>query len=127
MRKEARIALGLAVVALFVLVLLSGAFAQKKAPESVMLKLEGAKFPPVSFSHPLHTEKAKVECVECHHKDKNPKEPGGCAACHDLKEVKNGAIPLKDAYHKNCIECHKQSSAKGVTAPTKCNDCHKKQ
>ncbi len=37
------------------------------------------------------------------------------------------AIPIKDAYHKNCIECHKQSSAKGVKAPTKCNDCHKKQ
>jgi hypothetical protein len=43
MKKEVRIALGLAVVVVFVLVLLTGAFAQKKAPESMMLKLEGAK------------------------------------------------------------------------------------
>lgn len=127
MKKITKISLGLAILALFVLVLLPGAFAQKKAPESMMLKLEGAKLPPVPFSHPLHTEKAKIECVECHHKDKNPKEPGGCMPCHDLKNVKNGAIPIKDAYHKNCIDCHKESSAKGVKAPTVCNDCHKKQ
>jgi hypothetical protein len=127
MKKHVRIALGMTVVVVFVLLLLTGASAQKKAPESMMLKLEGAKFPPVPFSHPLHTEKAKIDCVECHHKDKNPKEPGGCMPCHDLKDVKNGAMPIKDAYHKNCIECHKESSAKGVKAPTKCNDCHRKQ
>lgn len=127
MKNITKISLGLAMLALFVLVLLPGALAQKKTPESMMLKLEGAKLPPVPFSHPLHTEKAKIECVECHHKDKNPREPGGCMPCHDLKNVKNGAIPIKDAYHKNCIDCHKESSAKGVKAPTACNDCHKKQ
>jgi hypothetical protein len=127
MKNITKISLGLAMLALFVLVLLPGALAQKKTPESMMLKLEGAKLPPVPFSHPLHTEKAKIECVECHHKDKNPREPGGCMPCHDLKNVKSGAIPIKDAYHKNCIDCHKESSAKGVKAPTACNDCHKKQ
>lgn len=127
MKSGINIVLGPAMFVLFVLLVLPGAFAQKKAPESVMLKLEGAKFPPVSFSHPQHTEKAKIGCAECHHKDKNPAEPGGCMPCHDLKDVKNGAPPMKDAYHKNCIECHKQSLAKGVKSPTKCNDCHKKQ
>ncbi|MDD3844741.1 MAG: cytochrome c3 family protein [Syntrophorhabdaceae bacterium] len=127
MKKEATIALVLAVVGLFALVLLPSAFAQKKAPESMMLKLEGGKFPPVPFSHPAHTDKAKVDCVACHHKDKNPKEPDGCMPCHDRKDPKNGALPIKDAYHKNCTGCHKESSAKGVAAPTKCNDCHKKQ
>ena len=92
-----------------------------------MLKLDGAKFPPVPFTHSVHTEKAKADCVVCHHKDKDPKEPGGCMPCHDRNEVKNGAPPIKDAYHKNCIDCHKESVAKKVNAPTKCNECHKKQ
>ena len=127
MQKTAKIAIGLAAVTLFLILFLQGAMAQKKAPESMMLKLEGAKMAPVPFSHPIHTEKAKTECVSCHHKDKDPKQPGGCVPCHDIKEVKNGAPPAKDAYHKNCINCHKEASAKGSTAPVKCNDCHKKQ
>jgi len=57
MKKEVKIALGLAIMFLFVLVLLPGAFAQKKAPESMMLKLEGAKFPPRPFfSSPAYRE-----------------------------------------------------------------------
>ena len=127
MIKKAKIAIMLVVAVFFMIVLFQGAFAQKKAPESMMLKLEGGKFPPVSFSHPIHTEKAKVDCVVCHHKDKDPKQPEKCMPCHDIKDVKNGAIPMKDAYHKNCITCHKEASAKGVSAPAKCNDCHKKQ
>lgn len=127
MKKRTKVFIGLAMAAVFMVVMLQGAFAQKKAPESMMLKLEGSKLPPVPFSHPVHTEKAKTDCVVCHHKDKDPKQPGGCMPCHDLKEIKNGAVPIKDAYHKNCITCHKEASAKGANAPTKCNDCHKKQ
>jgi len=107
--------------------LLQGAFAQKKAPGSMMLKREGGKFGPVPFSHPIHTEKAKVDCATCHHKDKDPRQPQGCMPCHDIKDVKNGTIPIKDAYHKSCITCHRGASEKGANAPTKCNDCHKKQ
>lgn len=127
MKKKAKIAIVLAVAAFFMIVLLQGASAQKKAPKSMILKLEGGKFPPVSFSHPVHTEKAGMDCVVCHHKDKEPKQPGSCMPCHDIKNVKNGAIPIKDAYHKKCIACHREASAKGVSAPAKCNDCHKKQ
>ena len=111
----------------FIAILFQVVFAQKQPPESVTLKLEGAKFPAVTFSHSVHIDKAKADCVVCHHKDKNPKEPGGCMPCHDRNEVKNGAPPIKDAYHKNCIDCHKESVAKNVAAPTKCNECHKKQ
>ena len=118
---------GLAVIVVFVAILFQVAYAQKKPPEPLMLKLDGAKFPAVPFSHSLHTEKAKADCVVCHHKDKNPKEPGGCMPCHDRNEVKDGAPPIKDAYHKNCIDCHKEFVAKKVNAPTKCNECHKKQ
>ena len=101
--------------------------AQKTAPDTITLQSEGGKFGPVPFPHKTHVEKEKIDCSKCHHKDKNPKEPGGCMPCHDRNEVKNGAPPIKDAYHKNCIDCHKQSVEKKVSAPTKCNECHKKQ
>ncbi|MCK9226185.1 MAG: cytochrome c3 family protein [Syntrophorhabdaceae bacterium] len=127
MNKKFKIFVGTAMIIFFVAILFQLVYAQKKAPEPLMLKLEGVKFPPVTFSHSVHTDKAKVDCVACHHKDKNPKEPGGCMPCHDRNEVKNGAPPIKDAYHKNCIDCHKESVVKNVSAPTKCNDCHKKQ
>ncbi|MDD5243523.1 MAG: cytochrome c3 family protein [Syntrophorhabdaceae bacterium] len=113
-------------VILFVVMTICVAGAQKKAPDVISLQLEGAKFPPVPFSHTAHVEKAGVDCVACHHKDKNPKEPDKCAQCHLLKEVKENAPPAKDAFHKNCQTCHKESAAKGINAPTKCAECHKK-
>ena len=126
MNKKFMALAGIAIIVVFVAILFQAAYAQKKPAEPLMLKLDEAKFPPVPFSHSLHTEKAKVDCAVCHHKDKNPKEPGGCMPCHDRNEVKNGAPPIKDAYHKNCIDCHKESVARKVNAPTKCNECHKK-
>ncbi len=127
MNARFRIIAGAAIAVFIVAILFQVGYAQKKCPESLTLKLEGAKLPPVAFTHSVHTEKAKVDCAICHHKDKNPREPGGCMPCHDRNDVKNGAPPVKDAYHKNCIDCHKESVAKKVSAPTKCNDCHKKQ
>lgn len=108
----------------FAFSLYTTAGAQLKAPESMVIKLDGAKLPPVSFSHKTHVEKNKLECVACHHKD--PKEPQGCAKCHLVAEVKDKAPIAKDAFHKQCQACHKDSSAKGVKAPTACNECHKK-
>ncbi len=106
--------------------MVSAASAQKAAPESVTIKLEGAKMAPVKFSHPTHVDKAKVECVVCHHKDKDPKQPEACVTCHLAKEVKDNAPVARDAFHKKCQTCHKDMAAKGKAAPTKCNECHKK-
>lgn len=125
MRKK-RVVFALFVVLFAFLIMLGVGFAQKKAPEPTSIKLEGGKLGPVSFSHITHTEKVKIECVACHHKDKDPKEPEACVKCHLLKEVKDNAPPAKDAFHKNCVTCHKESTDKGKAAPTKCNDCHKK-
>lgn len=116
-----------AVFFLFTAFFLAGfALADKQPPEPHVIKVEGAKLPPVNFSHKTHIEKAKLECAKCHHKDTNPKEPEGCTKCHPVSGAKNNAPIAKDAFHKMCIDCHKDSSAKGVKAPTACNDCHKK-
>jgi hypothetical protein len=102
------------------------AVAEKKLPEVISITLEGARLPPVAFSHTKHIEKAKIDCIVCHHKDKDPKEPEGCVKCHLLKEAKDNAPVAKDAFHKKCLTCHKDVLAKGINAPTKCNECHKK-
>jgi hypothetical protein len=98
--------------------------AEKKMPDKVTLKLEG-KMPPVIFSHATHAEKAKINCTVCHHKDKDPKEARACRTCHQITAVKDNAPPAKDVFHQKCQTCHKESTEKGVTAPTKCTECHK--
>lgn len=100
--------------------------AEKKMPDTVTLKLEGAKLAPVTFSHITHTQKVKINCAVCHHKDKDPKEAQPCRTCHQVDGIKDNAPIIKDAFHKQCQTCHKESVAKGVKAPTKCAECHKK-
>jgi hypothetical protein len=124
MRKGLLLLLALFSIIFFVVSLYAIADAQQKAPEPTVIKLDGAKLPPISFSHKIHVEKNKLECVACHHKD--PKEPQACVKCHLVAEVKDKAPIAKDAFHKQCQTCHKDSSAKGVKAPTTCNECHKK-
>jgi hypothetical protein len=92
-----------------------------KAPAAV--KFEGAKMAVVTFSHGTHVEKGKVECAKCHHKDAD--SPKACTTCHG-KEAKDKAPAAKDAFHNLCQGCHKDAAAKGASAPTKCNECHKK-
>jgi hypothetical protein len=124
MRRGVFLFLALFSIVFFAFSLYTIAGAQQKAPESTVIKLDGAKLPPVSFSHKTHVEKNKLECVACHHKD--PKEPQACGKCHLVAETKDKAPIAKDAFHKQCQTCHKDSSAKGVKAPTACNECHKK-
>jgi hypothetical protein len=101
------------------------ASAQKKIPDTVTLKPEGA-MAPVTFSHILHTQKVRLDCSTCHHKDKDPKDAQACRTCHQAKGVKDNAPPAQDVFHKKCQTCHKESTAKGVKAPTQCTECHKK-
>jgi hypothetical protein len=101
-------------------------FAQKKTSEPLTIGIEGGKLLPVTFSHKTHTEKSKIDCAVCHHRDKNPKEPQSCFKCHPAKDSEDNTPPAKKAFHKMCIACHKESLAKDITAPTKCNECHRK-
>ena len=70
-------------------------------------------FGKVTFSHKLHTSLAS--CQDCHHTGLGTPK---CNTCH--KE--GAAMDAKTAYHKNCIDCHKEKEA----GPVGCMDCHKK-
>ncbi|MDD5347112.1 MAG: cytochrome c3 family protein [Candidatus Omnitrophica bacterium] len=82
------------------------------APDSVTVP--GGSFGKVTFNHKLHAESAG--CKECHHMGEVTQK---CNSCHTAEAAK----PSKDAFHANCIECHK-AKEKG---PTGCMDCHKKE
>ena len=98
--------------------------AQKTPADTAMLRLENAKMAPVTFPHGVHTK--TINCAVCHHKDKDPTGPEKCGTCHPVKEVKEKAPPIQDAFHTKCQTCHKEAKSKGVNAPTSCNECHKK-
>jgi hypothetical protein len=126
MKQKSLMAIVFFALLLSLLYVFNPAVAEKRPPEVISITLEGAKLPPVAFSHTTHIEKAKIECIVCHHKDKDAKEPEGCVKCHLLKEAKDNAPVAKNAFHKQCQTCHKDALTKGINAPTKCNECHKK-
>lgn len=92
------------------------------------LKIEGGKFPPVKFTHAKHSTDYKIDCKVCHHKEADPKAKAQkCTDCHNPAEAKDNVPKAEDAYHKNCIDCHKKEVEAGKSAPTKCHECHKKE
>jgi hypothetical protein len=116
-----------------------------KAPEGVQSQRAEVKFP--------HARHFDVACISCHHTWGLTEPIVGCmtSGCHDATEPPKrkagepadeaGSIAYyKNAYHKLCINCHKeikvknlelQKSMAGVkklqaTGPTTCTGCHPK-
>ncbi len=103
------------ILVLFVVALFVGtavvAVAEDKG--AAQIKYE-TKLGTVTFEHAAHQERA--DCVACHHT--GGYEP--CKSCHDGTK----APKAKDAFHKNCKECHKQKAAE--FDGKKCKGCHVK-
>ena len=84
--------------------------------------------PAVIFNHDAHNERAKLEdCAVCHHGGDNgvidPEMTTAdlpCSECHKATAPRC-RTPLMRAFHKNCIQCHRDLN-KG---PTTCGGCHK--
>lgn len=79
-------------------------------------------YEPVTFSHLAHAEMAEMSggCRTCHHY--NP--PGnviGCSDCHETKRKRDDVSKpdLKGAFHRQCMDCHREWSGK-----TECVSCH---
>lgn len=81
-------------------------------------------YAPVVFSHRSHAEMTEISggCSICHHY--NP--PGGvlpCKDCHQATASGRGADlrkpGLKGAYHRQCIDCHREWSD-----TIECTSCH---
>ncbi len=79
-------------------------------------------YEPVVFSHRLHAEMAGMSggCEMCHHY--NP--PGNvvsCSECHSVSRKREDISKpdLKAAFHRQCIDCHKQWEE-----TVECKSCH---
>jgi len=90
-----------------------------RVPENVVVnKIQNAK-PPVGFTHKKHIPLITGKCGSCH------VDPAGGSDLKPefLKKPANLMEGLKNAFHGQCLDCHKASS--NEKAPTSCNDCHK--
>jgi hypothetical protein len=144
-----RILSTIAIVAIGLLVWVSAAGAKDKMcipMGEITLKspAEKASRPAVSFPHAVHM---RYDCQRCHHTWTGRELITGCSVsgCHDLKSLDNTkdnkslAIRyFKNAYHQQCIGCHKEIAVKNQKAeasimgghkvapngPTGCKDCH---
>ncbi len=119
--------------ALFLTIGIAAGVSEKKVensikPEADLIYIDAMKTfgdlerPAVLFRHDLHTEALKK-------KDKD------CKACH-LSEKDKRSLRFKrlkdqdkqdvmDAYHLNCIECHKEiNAAREKSGPEVCGECH---
>ena len=89
---------------------------------------------PVEFTHLNHAEDYELSCDDCHHDymdGENIWEEGDwvnkCVECHDPCFSDGEVKKLKIAFHRKCIECHRQLKIEwGSTgAPYgACKDCH---
>lgn len=109
--------------------------AMNKGPEEMVLKSADAK-KPAFFPHAKHQEMKGVTCGTCHHtKDAAGKqvpysegmEIQKCETCHNKTDMKDPKLEsFKGVAHERCKGCHAKKKAEGIEAPTKCNDCHRK-
>ena len=110
-------------------------YAQAKPSNVVILK--GNPMGGVKFNHPEHQKAAENKCETCHHASKAEKpmkaKQENCQDCHTKTATPPMKTSTKLAFHDNmaksgiCIDCHVKQNAAGKKAPTKCNECHKKE
>ena len=73
--------------------------------------------------HPEEDESALRACSDCHGKEEGISETAlqTCLECHDQDEIEDTEmVKSADAYHNQCIQCHKDFEA----GPTECSGCH---
>lgn len=140
--------IGVVVVILMAFALVFSAFSTVSAEQEIKKditlnykdKFSKSIKPPVEFTHEKHSKEHGIACTECHHiyKDgKNVWKEGDkvqpCITCHpaDREEAKKLSekegvkiLDLKNAFHKNCKDCHVKVDKEGKKAPTQCKQCH---
>lgn len=116
-------------------------FGQDAIPEMVRMDILAKEFAPSDLPHRkivntlvdkqknsrlaavFHAEEATL-CQGCHHNTPPSKTPPRCVSCHGVNvPAVQGWLPLKAAYHQQCMTCHARMNQK--PAETQCADCHK--
>lgn len=97
-------------------------FSSAEVPETTTLGRLAKIYKPVEFPHEMHTYVTE-DCASCHHHSSEGETPS-CNECHNPSSAKDlGIAGLKEAYHGNCMGCHREMEM----GPTGCTECHAKQ
>ena len=100
----------------------AGKHVVSEAPESMVLDKLADQYQGVKFDHKLHAGMAEMNtsCSTCHHFCPPGRIPA-CVSCHSIEaNEQNLRQPsLKGAYHRQCMNCHREWSH-----DTDCNICH---
>lgn len=105
------------------------------APEGMKVKPKGDQPGKLQKAVPFaHSKHESVDCLTCHHMELDGNAYVECTSsgCHDSLEFrdKENAKDIKlveNAYHDQCIECHKKlKKEEKPFGPTACGKCHTK-
>ena len=94
----------------------------EQTPELIKINQLSDRYGPVFFSHKIHAQMSDMSggCQGCHHF--NTTGPIlKCNSCHEQSRKRDDVrLPdLKGAYHRQCMDCHREWSHE-----TGCNSCH---
>jgi len=94
----------------------------EEGPVEIVIEKLKDKYLPVNFSHKVHAQMSEMSggCANCHHY--NTAGPIiSCSECHSIERKREDISKpdLEAAYHRQCINCHKEWSHS-----TDCNSCH---
>lgn len=94
----------------------------EQTPELIKIDQLSNRYSPVYFSHRMHAQMSEMGggCQSCHHY--NTSGPIlKCSNCHETSRKREDvSVPdLNAAYHRQCIDCHREWSR-----TTDCNSCH---
>lgn len=104
------------------------ALARKYVADTMKLGHLADEFGEVVFNHKLHVTLTD-KCEHCHHHHTDLEITPPCRECHTKTAEENGSkrLSLRDAYHEQCLGCHRATSSKGKgKSPLKCTECHEK-
>ena len=104
-------------------------------PEGMKVKDKGDQPGKLQKAVPFpHSSHADIDCLHCHHMelDGDAFAPCTSSGCHDslefrTKENAKDITLVENAYHDQCIECHKAlRKEEKPFGPTACGKCHTK-
>ena len=70
-------------------------------------------------------DKVAYACKDCHMSANSENKYNACTDCHETEDIEGQEKAMmfekrSDAFHKQCIDCHKSKKA----GPVECNSCH---
>jgi hypothetical protein len=94
----------------------------EQTDELVIIDQANERYGPVYFSHRIHAQMSVMlgGCGNCHHHN-TLEQILKCSKCHEPSRQRENIsiLDLKGAYHRQCMECHREWSHE-----TGCKSCH---